>query len=188
MGKRAGIVSGSNDWTKYSYTSRSIEKRTGLTRSEIQQLRREAREEVLEAPSYEQGVTGILIEVVEPPGSKRKGINLRKDNGGTSTERITLFNTPFGVEFDAGGIKAVSGTLDLGVGSIGGTYEFGEDGGLSGSVEAFGFGVEYEPGKGTVSLPGGTEITMVEKGCYVVNVFTLFGQYMYSDIQKKTGL
>ena len=182
MGKRAGIVSGSNDWTKYSYTSSSIEKRTGLTKSEIQQLRREARE-ISEGVEYDADIWGIersIEDYENKPLNKPKGIDLSKDRRGSSpVERIGRRNI-IGIEFEGFTPRGVN--LDLP-----GGFEFkATDEGVG--IGGLGFGVEFGEGRGTVDLPGGISIDFIEKGCYVVEVYKIFGQYATSDIQKKTRL
>ena len=183
MGKRVSIVSGeSNEWTRYSYTSSAIEKRTGLTRREIEQMRREAREETQENPfKREDDVFGIDRQLDQPEKPKL-GIDLRK-NIPEPIERVTKLDTPISVEWGTEGVEKASLNIPLGIGGV--SIAYGPEDGIQGSVSALGFGVEKKEGGGKVELPGGISIDFVEKGCYVVEVYRIFGQYTHSNIQKK---
>ena len=179
MGKRVGVSSGSNDWTRYAYTSSALEKRTGLTRREIEQMRREAREESEKNPlKREDNIFGLDREIEEP--GRPKGIDLRK-NPGSPVERVTKLDTPISVEWGTKGVEKVQ--INTPFGSV----AYRPDDGVQGSVSALGFGVEKKEGGGKIELPGGISISFVEKGCYVVEVDRMFGQYTHSDIQKKPG-
>ncbi|WP_413160086.1 hypothetical protein ACL6C3_16845 [Capilliphycus salinus ALCB114379] len=150
MGKRVGVVSGENDWTKYAYTASAISKRTGLTRREIEQMRREARQEVSDSIDINERVT-------YKPDNRKRGIG-----EGRGVGQLGRKTSPFSLSFGKDGVG------------------FGIGGG--------GFGVTKNPGGGgSVSFPGGMKMEVVNKGCYVVKLFYIFGQYSYSDIDRKPG-
>ncbi len=179
MGKRASIGgnTGSNNWTRYSYSASSIEKRTGLTREEIRELRQYGREEASDSPfKREEDIKGIRNEDIKP--KPKPGINLKK-GAEQSVRRSSLIETPFSVEANEEGVQKITGNLPGGFG-----VSFGNDGfGASG----FGFGVEAGEDKSSVELPGGIKITFINKGCFVITVQHIFNQYAFSNIERKPG-
>ncbi|MEB3277776.1 MAG: hypothetical protein VKK42_02495 [Lyngbya sp.] len=65
------------------------------------------------------------------------------------------------------------------------SLSFGKDG-VGFGMGAAGFGITKRPGGGgSVSFPGGMKMEVVNKGCYIVKLFYVFGQYTHSDIEKK---
>ncbi|MDY7022247.1 MAG: hypothetical protein SWJ54_12960, partial [Cyanobacteriota bacterium] len=108
------------------------------------------------------------------------GIDLSKET--TQKRRgIGLTDSPFSVEWDGDGFKGVSASLPGG-GGVSWDRE-GEKG-----VEFGGFGVGVKPGGGgSIEFPGGISIDYVVRGCFVVEVYKLFGAITHSNIQKKPG-
>ncbi len=171
------VASTENDWTKYSYSASSIEKRTGLTREEIRELREYGKEEAYDSPfKREEGVRGIRNEDIQP--KPKPGINLKK-GAEQSVRRSSLIESPFSVEANEEGVQKASISLPGGFGA-----SYGNDGiGVSG----LGFGVEFGEDKSSVELPGGIKITFVNKGCFVITVHHIFNQYAFSNIERKPG-
>jgi hypothetical protein len=171
------VVSTENDWTKYSYTSSAIEKRTGLTREEIRELREYGKEEAYDSPfKREEGIRGIRNEDIQP--KPKPGINLKK-GAEQSVRRSSLIESPFSVEANEEGVQKASISLPGGFGASYGNNGIG--------VSGLGFGVEFGEDKSSVELPGGIKITFVNKGCFVITVTTIFNQHAFSDIERKPG-
>lgn len=90
-----------------------------------------------------------------------------------------------GIQREVGaGSARVSGNGNLRYGTGGAGITYNPNSGSIG-VSGFGFGVTVSPTGGSVSLPGGIKITTYEKGCYIVQVHSIFGQETFSNIQKK---
>ncbi|MEL7039850.1 MAG: hypothetical protein AAFO04_30270, partial [Cyanobacteria bacterium J06592_8] len=150
------------DPSRWSYTTTGIIKRTGLTRREVEQLRREAREEANDPLDAREGdIQGIESREQTERKNPVSGIDLSK--GATQKRRgIGLSDSPFSVEWDSDGFKGGSASLPGG-GSVSWDRE-GEKG-----IEFGGFGVGMKPdGSGSIEFPGGTSIDYVVKGCFVV--------------------
>ncbi len=116
-----------------NYSTSGISRRTGLSRHEIEELKRAGREDI-------------------------------EERGG--------FGDTEGISFSAG------------IGSFGvGRNARGEAGV---SVEALGFGIEYdESGGGSISFPGGISVSTSVQGCYLVQVHEIFGQTAFTNIKKR---
>ncbi|MEL7038919.1 MAG: hypothetical protein AAFO04_25420 [Cyanobacteria bacterium J06592_8] len=171
-----------NDPSRWSYSTTGIIKRTGLTRREVEQLRREAKEEASD-PLISRERDGQTIKGQDYLERKNKtaGIDLSKET--TQKRRgVGVVDLPFSAEVDEQGFKSVEGKLPGGAGRVSWDRE-GEKG-----VSAGGFGVGVKPdGGGSVEFPGGISIDYVVRGCFVVEVYKLFGVITHSNIQKKPG-
>ena len=104
-------------------------------------------------------------------GLTRDEIRELKEEGKRDIDERGNYGDRGGFSFDKGGFSFSGG--------------INENGDRGGSIEAFGFGVEWGEGGGSVSFPGGIDISMSEQGCYVVQVHSIFGQEAFTNIQKK---
>ncbi len=156
-------------------TTTGISKRTGLSRDEIQRMRREALRDAREGPSVERRLGYTTRPPVAQPKKELDPFNLAKDPPRTSPSSPIVKKLPVSVEVDAGGIKGVG--LSLGVGQVSAGRE-----GIGASIGGVGFKID-ESGGGEITTPG-VRIVFKREGCFTVETRLILGSYAGSNIQK----
>lgn len=158
---------------RLSYGEGAISRRTGLSRSEIQQLRSEERNEIDEEQEDEpqEKIQDKTREKFQPRDKQPAQRNATRNGG--RRQRIGS-RSGISVDFGTGEISAEA----KGFGVL-----FNPVSGETG-ISAFGFGITYNPGssEGEIFAPK-VSMQVSRSECILIKTFTINGKYIYSNME-----